>query len=295
MTADAAPLPAAWYLEADAFARERSGLFAECWQMLARAQALASPGDYVCNNLAGLAVFAMRGEDGVVRAFRNVCRHQKLPVLDAGAGRLAALRCRYHGWTYGFDGRFKEAPPKYAPGDPASPENGLEALPLAEWRSLLFVAPRPGLPPLGESTAPLERALAPLAPAALAGAGDVTSELQCNWKLAAEHLLAAPDAPLWLFPTAALEARGEALVVHQLVARTHERSRIISHVLAPDAAAAASALAALAPALAALKRDCEARQAALAAGAPLETAPARPDGDLAAFRARLRALHEGAA
>ncbi len=44
-----------------------------------------------------------RAEDGVVRAFSNVCRHRAGPVAR-GAGHRKALMCGYHGWTYGLDG-----------------------------------------------------------------------------------------------------------------------------------------------------------------------------------------------
>src|ERR1700688_299650 len=124
------PLPSTFYVEADAFVRERRTIFAEGWQMIARKGALSAAGDYVCQSLAGLAVFALRDEAGGIGAFLNVCRHQGLPVLDSGAGRLPLMRCRYHGWTYNFDGSFKEAPLKYEPAAPAAPENDLPRIAL---------------------------------------------------------------------------------------------------------------------------------------------------------------------
>jgi nitrite reductase/ring-hydroxylating ferredoxin subunit len=79
-----ATLPVGWLLDPDAFMRERRTIFADAWQMIACAEMLSAAGDYVCHNLAGLAAVAMRSETDEILAFRNACRHQKLPVLDAG-------------------------------------------------------------------------------------------------------------------------------------------------------------------------------------------------------------------
>ncbi len=88
---DSASLPLAWYTGPDAFSHERRTLFAHEWQMIGRADQLAAPGAYVCANLAGWSVFAMRDATGALGGFRNACRHQSLPVLDNGAGTAKRL------------------------------------------------------------------------------------------------------------------------------------------------------------------------------------------------------------
>ena len=65
---------------------------------------LPGPGSYLAEDLAGVPVLLMRGEDGVARAFLNSCRHRGVRLLD-GAGRVRrAFACPYHGWAYGADG-----------------------------------------------------------------------------------------------------------------------------------------------------------------------------------------------
>ena len=54
-------------------------------------------------------IVAMRGSDGVVRAFRNACRHRGVQLVD-GTGCKKALTCRYHAWTYGLDGALRGVP-----------------------------------------------------------------------------------------------------------------------------------------------------------------------------------------
>jgi nitrite reductase/ring-hydroxylating ferredoxin subunit len=293
------PLPAAWYLGADAFATERREVFARGWQMIARADALKAPGDYVCANLAGLAVFAMRSEAGTVGAFSNVCRHQSLPVLDAGAGRCPLLRCRYHGWTYNFDGSFKEAPEKYGPADKASPDNHLRALPLSAWRGLLFVAPDATVPGLAETLAPLGAALGLERNDALACAGEVTTDFQCNWKFLIEHWLAEKRVGeaggdgstwLWSFPAFLVEHGAGVRVIHQVIARTLDRTRVISHILVASGIDGASLIAHTRDALAADKSDCEARQVKAAETGAVDTPTAVAGGAHAAFRRHIIAI-----
>ena len=71
--------------------------------------ALAEPGDYLARDAAGTPLVAVRGQDGVVRAFRNACRHRGMQVAS-GSGKAQAFACRYHGWTYALDGQLRQVP-----------------------------------------------------------------------------------------------------------------------------------------------------------------------------------------
>jgi nitrite reductase/ring-hydroxylating ferredoxin subunit len=284
-------LPSAWYVEPDAFVRERRAIFADAWQMIARSEALPRAGDYVCHSLAGLAVFVMRDASGAIGAHVNVCRHQGLPVLDSGAGSIPLLRCRYHGWTYNFDGSFKEAPLKYEPSDPTRPEHGLRSVPLLAWRGLLFVSPEGTPADFAASIAPLDAELGPAAATPLPLVAELATDIACNWKLLAEHWLAQADRRrLWHFPTLALEPGEDSLVVQQVIPRTHERTRVVSHVLACDRGAGAALAEKVKSALAADAGVCEELQARAARGERGSGAAA--GSALAAFRARVAAAQD---
>jgi nitrite reductase/ring-hydroxylating ferredoxin subunit len=272
-------LPDAWYRDPDAFVAERRALFLDAWQLIARKEAFSEPGDYVCQSLAGFAAFVVMSESGIVGAYPNVCRHQRLPVLDAGAGRAALLRCRYHGWTYRFDGSFKEAPPKYAPRDAASLDNNLRHLSLADWRGHLFVTQDDCAPSLTEAMVPFDGTLGD---GQFALAAEVATDFQCNWKTLAEHWLANRAPTVWQFPALALEVSAGTYALHQLIPRTHERTRVVSHVLAVDAAQGAGFAEAAKTALASDKASCETGQTATTS---------EPGSALADFRARIEAVH----
>ena len=100
--------------------------------------ALAQPGDYVARSAAGTPLLAVRGKDGVVRAFRNACRHRGMPVAS-GSGNAPAFACRYHGWTYALDGQLRQVPHEQGfPGlDKAC--SGLVPVPVEERLGLVFI------------------------------------------------------------------------------------------------------------------------------------------------------------
>jgi phenylpropionate dioxygenase-like ring-hydroxylating dioxygenase large terminal subunit len=71
--------------------------------------ALPEMGSYVARDVALVPLLVVRGEDGVVRAFKNACRHRGVQVLE-GTGCKKAMTCRYHAWTYDLQGRLRAIP-----------------------------------------------------------------------------------------------------------------------------------------------------------------------------------------
>ena len=105
--ARAATLPAAWYRGAEMLALEKERIFARTWQAVGRTAEVARPGDFFTCDVLGEPLVITHGTDGVLRGFYNVCRHRAGNVA-AGKGNRKALQCRYHGWTYGLDGRLTD-------------------------------------------------------------------------------------------------------------------------------------------------------------------------------------------
>jgi phenylpropionate dioxygenase-like ring-hydroxylating dioxygenase large terminal subunit len=100
--------------------------------------ALPETGSYVARDAALVPIVAIRGGDGVVRAFRNACRHRGVQLVE-GAGCKKALTCRYHAWTYGLDGQLRGIPDEHGfPGiDKAS--YGLVAVKTIEKHGMVYV------------------------------------------------------------------------------------------------------------------------------------------------------------
>jgi phenylpropionate dioxygenase-like ring-hydroxylating dioxygenase large terminal subunit len=76
-----------YYFDPSIYDRERSELFARTWQLLGPASEAAERGEYCAVEIAGHKVFAIRGEDGKLRGFRNLCRHRGARLLEEGNGR----------------------------------------------------------------------------------------------------------------------------------------------------------------------------------------------------------------
>src|SRR5581483_2495879 len=106
----ASTIPAAWYTDPRIAELERLNVFSKTWQLVARTDQLQNAGDFVTTRLAGEPIVVVRGSDGDLRAFFNVCRHHAAAVVTQSCGRASILQCPYHGWKYGLDGSLKGMP-----------------------------------------------------------------------------------------------------------------------------------------------------------------------------------------
>jgi choline monooxygenase len=107
--ARASTLPARYYLDADILALERERIFGRTWQLVARLDDLARPGDFVPATILDEPIVITHATDGELRGFFNVCRHRAGQVA-LSKGNRKSLQCRYHGWTYGLDGTLRACP-----------------------------------------------------------------------------------------------------------------------------------------------------------------------------------------
>lgn len=101
-------LPARYYFDPANYVREREAVFARSWCYAGHLGALAQPGDYVTCRIADENILVIRGKDGVLRGFFNVCQHRAHELLK-GSGRAKVITCPYHAWTYHADGRLRTA------------------------------------------------------------------------------------------------------------------------------------------------------------------------------------------
>jgi choline monooxygenase len=102
-------IPARWYLDPAILEAEKKRIFFRTWQPVGRIDSLLRPGDFSTAGILGEPLVMARGIDGRLRAFSNVCRHRAGPVAS-GRGNRKSLQCRYHGWTYGLDGKLLTQP-----------------------------------------------------------------------------------------------------------------------------------------------------------------------------------------
>lgn len=96
------------YTDPSIFERERDKIFERTWHFAGHASKLEQPGNYISVTVAGQDLFCIRGGDGRLRTFYNVCQHRGHELVSSD-GNCNVITCAYHGWTYNLDGRLKYA------------------------------------------------------------------------------------------------------------------------------------------------------------------------------------------
>ncbi len=182
-------LPPDAYRSREWFDREQQSLFTQRWMLVADEARLAEPGDYVAATVGLAPILAVRGDDGELRAFQNLCRHRGMVMLDDGVGRCdSAISCFYHQWRYSLSGDLKVVPQRKE----QFPDLDLDAwglLPasVAVWEGMVFVHPDPEAPPLIDHVGPLAENMGSYQPGLLAEMASIDLDARCNWKLFVEN------------------------------------------------------------------------------------------------------------
>ncbi len=181
---DGFSLPGWIYRDSDFLAAEKEFVFATSWQILCHLNDIANPGDYHTLDFLGEPLVAMRGQDGGVKAFFNVCRHRAARLLDGGAGHCSGrILCPYHAWTYDLRGRLTAVPHLTEFADFDLDRYSLKPVETEIYRGFVFVRLKPGLPSVADMLAPYEQELAAYRLEELQPLGRATLRTrQVNWK-----------------------------------------------------------------------------------------------------------------
>jgi choline monooxygenase len=187
--AQASTIPAAWYVDPRIAELERVTVFSKTWQLVARTDQLKSPGQFISTVVAGEPVVVVRGNDGTLRAFFNVCRHHAAAVVTEPCGHAALLRCPYHGWNYGLDGSLKGMPEFEGVENFDRAQNGLVPIRVETWECFVFVNLDNHAAPLSEFLGGLVKRIAPLGISKLHYFDRRTYDIHCNWKVFVDNYL----------------------------------------------------------------------------------------------------------
>ena len=185
----AATIPAAWYTDPRIAELERLNVLGKTWQLVARTSQLETPGQFISSTVAGEPVVVVRGNDGVLRAFYNVCRHHAAAVVTQPCGRASLLHCPYHGWNYGLDGSLKGMPEFEGVENFDRSQNGLIPIRVETWECFVFINLDDHAAPLSTFLGRLVDRVAPLAVAKLHYFDRRSYEIHCNWKVYVDNYL----------------------------------------------------------------------------------------------------------
>ncbi len=193
-------LPSAAYTSTDVLAREHERIFANEWICVGRTADIPECGDYLTALIpaadgAQRSVIVLRGDDGTIAAFDNVCAHRGSPLLH-GCGNQARITCPYHAWVYRLDGQLIGAPymnhtvdtngKAFNPAD-----HHLTSLRLEKWEGFLFVAQAPDAPDLHARLAGLTDVVGRYRMADYVPVFRQVDVWDTNWKLLYENFMDA--------------------------------------------------------------------------------------------------------
>jgi Rieske 2Fe-2S family protein len=185
------------YLDPALLEAEQELIFNRTWQLAGHIGSLPQPGSYITGRAGSQPVLVVRDEDGALRAYRNVCRHRGSRLLSGSGQCKAAIRCRYHGWTYKLSGELIGAPEALAFGKRLDkPALGLLPARVEELAGLVFVNLDPDAMPLAELVGDLPTRLERYRIPSLTPFAPYEGDQPANWKIVADNYLEGYHVPI---------------------------------------------------------------------------------------------------
>ena len=186
----ASTIPSPWYFDPRIARLEGEKVFAHTWQVAGRVDQVKDKGQFFTIELGEEPIVVARGEDGLLRAFYNVCRHHAAAVVTEAQGCAKQFRCPYHGWTYGNDGALKGMVEFEGVCDFDRAKNGLVQVAVDTWENFVFVNLDGAAEPLQEFLGSVPGLVAPLRlTEKLKFLDRRIYTLNCNWKVYVDNYL----------------------------------------------------------------------------------------------------------
>jgi phenylpropionate dioxygenase-like ring-hydroxylating dioxygenase large terminal subunit len=189
-------LPTEWFTDPSIFTAELEKIHRKAWHYVGHVGELANAGDVIVRDVARVPIVLTRDESGAIRGHVNICRHRGYPVVTED-GNQRALKCHYHGWSYGLDGALKNAP-RSAGDDAFDPAAfGLVPVQVEVWGPMIWVNTDRAGPSLHEWIPGMNDIL-------LARGCDVTQyefgirsswEIDANWKVFQDNTIECYHCP----------------------------------------------------------------------------------------------------
>ncbi|HEX7766528.1 MAG TPA: aromatic ring-hydroxylating dioxygenase subunit alpha [Nitrospira sp.] len=172
-----------WYTSPELFELEADRIFRRTWQCVGSVKQLSKQGDYFTTTVGGEPIVVFLDRSGTVRAMSSVCPHRGGPVASGeGHQQVPFFQCRYHAWSFNFDGGLRSAP-----GLDAGPEERatlcLPQFRVEIWRSMIFVNLDDAAKSLADQMLGAEDVLAGDPIGRLDFQFRETFEMKCNWKI----------------------------------------------------------------------------------------------------------------
>lgn len=190
-------VPSSWYTANGYHDLDCQAIFSRNWQAIGHLSQLPNPGDCITANVADNPVLVVRGKDGRLRSFFNVCRHRGGPLMMHD-GNCTMLQCKYHGWTYHLDGSLRGVPRWDRVDLFDKKDYGLIPVAMEVWQDIIWVC-------LDEPDVSLSALVEGIEKRVSSGERNLLTELkfykrtqydiQCNWKAYVDNYLEGYHLP----------------------------------------------------------------------------------------------------
>ncbi|WP_432145633.1 aromatic ring-hydroxylating oxygenase subunit alpha [Streptomyces sp. bgisy084] len=182
------------YTSQEAFDLESQRIFGRSWMCVAHSSDIPNAGSFIRVELGGESVLLVRNRSGALAGMLNICRHRGAQLCLEDQGDFGkSIRCSYHGWTYGLDGRLVGVPwrDKLPPG---TGDRHLHSVSVTEWLGYVWVNLDEKASPLSEQVDPLIRdrfgetnPIAHYETERLKVTHKITYDVRANWKILWEN------------------------------------------------------------------------------------------------------------
>ena len=189
-------LSAEAYVSDDCYQHDMTAIIRRTWQWACHVEKLREVGNYITIDIAGQSIAVVRGNDGELRGFYNVCKHRAHELLS-GEGRKSVITCPYHAWAYRLDGSLAAAPHTEHLIDFDKNDICLDEVQVEEFCGFIFVNLDPNAAPLAEVSVDLKQEINHWAPdiADLTFGHRLTYDIKSNWKNVIDNFLECYHCP----------------------------------------------------------------------------------------------------
>jgi choline monooxygenase len=179
-------VPVERYLSVEFARLETQRMWPKVWQVTCTVDHVAEAGDYFEYRCGPYSVLIVRGDDGTLRAFQNVCRHRGNSLRTGSGADLRELQCGYHGWTWDLSGVLKRVPSRKGFGALRLAELPLITVNVDTWERLVFVNLDAAAMPLADYLEAIPHDIAWNRLGEYRCYATMTVEVDANWKTIAD-------------------------------------------------------------------------------------------------------------
>jgi Rieske 2Fe-2S family protein len=180
-------LPQRYFVSPELYANEQNRIFGRHWLLAGHQSQLPQPGDYFLAQVGRESLILVKDQQLAIRGFYNVCRHRGTRLCESEHGRLRAIQCPYHAWTYALDGQLMGAPHmEEVPGFEKS-SYSLHPVDVLWWEGFIFVNLAKTRLSLEDWFGPLNGKFSAWNLPNLRSARRIEYDVEANWKLIFEN------------------------------------------------------------------------------------------------------------